>query len=597
MFEASCRHSSAPKSTVRKSLGMCILAIVLGLCAFGPKIPSDGNAADPPASGKTSGNGSGKEPSIDGIPLFSTWPQNQKPDAAIVLSGETFGFFQPCGCSRPQKGGLERRAQFMLTLKAKGWPVAGVDLGDMYPESIAVRDQGLLKYKFMMNALREMGYIAIGVGKNEFKVEIDRILGQYALQKLQPPFTLAANLIGMAGGKPQQREVRFQVPGANRPMVEDAEVANVGTVSVGVVGIVGKSARKEIADANYDTSISFREDTGALLTEIVQKLAANPKKPELHILLYQGSVVEAKKLAQDLPQFQVILCLADDSEPPQYPIEVGGKLHPAGQRTLVIQVGHKGRYVGVIGAFKRLGGGIDLKYQLVPLGEEYITPGTEPEALKTNPVLPVLENYARQVKEWNFTAEVPRVQHPAQILEPKLNLTFVGSAKCQNCHAAEFVKWQGTHHSHAFNALVKVAKRPSLREYDAECIVCHTVGFGYKTGYEDQIKTPQLLHVGCESCHGPGSGHAADPKNKVLLALQSPWKQTIEEKLPNLAFMKKMAELNGIERGQQKIAPATLRLINKTSEMCQRCHNHENDPNFDLYTNWPKIHHTAPPKN
>jgi hypothetical protein len=38
-------------------------------------------------------------------------------------------------------------------------------------------------------------------------------------------------------------------------------------------------------------------------------------------------------------------------------------------------------------------------------------------------------------------------------------------------------------------------------------------------------------------------------------------------------------------------------LINKASEMCMRCHNHENDPNFDLYTYWPKIHHTSPPKN
>jgi hypothetical protein len=603
MFDANYPHLAAQKSTTLKYVGMSILAGVLGFTSFGSTSWSGGTAADPPAAGKSAGKDSGKEPSIDGIPLFSTWPQNQKPDAAIVLSGETYGFFQPCGCSRPQKGGLERRAQFIQTLKTKGWPVAGVDLGDMYPESVAVRDQGLLKYKSMMNALREMGYIAIGLGKNEFKVEIDRILGQYALQKEQPPFTLAGNLRGMAGGKTQPREVRFQVPGSSRPMVDIAEISKVGTVSVGVVGIIGKSVREEVTNANYDPSITFKndkgefQDNGELLKKVVQSLAANPKKPELNILLYQGSVKEAEFLAKDWPQFQVILCLADDSEPPQYPIEVAGKLHPSGQRTLVIQVGHKGRYVGVVGAFKKAGGGVDLKYQLVPLGEEYVTPGTEAEALKANPVLPLLENYARQVKEWNFLAEVPRVAHPAQILEPKLNLTFIGSAKCQNCHAAEFVKWKGTHHSNAFDALEKTAKRPSLRQYDAECIVCHTVGFGYKTGYEDDKKTPELLNVGCESCHGPGSGHAADPKNKALLALQSPWKQQLNDKLPNLAFMNKMAALNGIERGQQPMAPATLRLINKTNEMCQRCHNHENDPNFDLYTNWPKIHHSAPPKN
>ncbi len=597
MYDAIQHIQFAPRTSIKVCGGICLFAVLLGSLGLSTSASLGGNSADPQPTGKESG----KEPSIGGIPLFASWPQNQKPDAAIVLSGETFGFFQPCGCTRPQKGGLERRAQFMLSLKAKGWPVAGVDLGDMYPESAAVRDQGLLKYKMMMNALREMGYIAIGIGKNEFKIEIDRVLGQYALQKDQPPFTLAGNLFGAAGGKTQTREERFKVPGTNRPMVDVAEVTNVGTVSVGVVGIVGKSVREEVTNANYDPSITFKNDkgefidNGVFLRGVVKKLDANPKKPELNILLYQGSVTEAKFLAQDWPQFQVILCLADDSEPPQYPIEVSGKHHTPGKPTLVIQVGHKGRYIGVLGVYKRATSGLDLKYQLVPLGEEYITPGTEDEARKANPILPLLENYAVQVKEWKFMDEVARVPHSAQILEPKLNLSYVGSTKCQGCHAGEFIKWQGTHHSHAFEALEKHAKRPSLRQYDAECIVCHTVGFGYKTGYEDDKKTPQLMHVGCESCHGPGSGHAADPRNKALLALQSPWKQNLDEKLPDTKFMKKMADLNGIERGQQQIPPATLRLLNKTNEMCQRCHNHENDPNFDLYTNWPKINHTSPP--
>jgi hypothetical protein len=349
---------------------------------------------------------------------------------------------------------------------------------------------------------------------------------------------------------------------------------------------------EKVTESKWDETIAF-EDNREFLKFMVAKIASQLKKTELNILLFQGSTEEARNLAQDWPQFQVILCLADDSEPPQYPIEVVGKLHPAGRKTLIIQVGHQGRYVGVLGVFKRAGGGVDLKYQLVPLGEEYITPGTDAEALKTNPVLPILENYAKKVKDWKLMDQVPRLPHPAQILEPKLNLNYIGSAKCQGCHAAEMAKWHETAHSKAFEALEKTAKRPSLRQFDGECIVCHTVGFGVKTGYENQIKTPNLLNVGCESCHGPGSGHAADPKNKALLALQAPWKQNPDERLPDANFMKKMADLNGIQRGQQVIPAAQLMLVNKTSEMCMRCHNYENDPHFDLYTYWPKIQHGA----
>ena len=63
-----------------------------------------------------------------------------------------------------------------------------------------------------MNAIREMGYIAVGVGKTEFAVEIDKILGEYALQKEQPPFLLAGNLMGVVEGKPISREERFPPP-------------------------------------------------------------------------------------------------------------------------------------------------------------------------------------------------------------------------------------------------------------------------------------------------------------------------------------------------------------------------------------------------
>src|SRR5262245_56177995 len=61
-------------------------------------------------------------------PLFQGWGKN--PDVVIVVSGEMHGYLQPCGCSRPQKGGLARRYNFIESLRKK-WPVVAGDLGDL----------------------------------------------------------------------------------------------------------------------------------------------------------------------------------------------------------------------------------------------------------------------------------------------------------------------------------------------------------------------------------------------------------------------------------------------------------------------------------
>ena len=105
---------------------------------------------------------------------------------------------------------------------------------------------------------------------------------------------------------------------------------------------------------------------------------------------------------------------------------------------------------------------------------------------------------------------------------------YVGTERCTDCHVAAGKVWEKTPHSHAYKTLVD-AKRPSNRQYDPECIVCHTVGFGYQTGFRSEKETPKLLNVGCESCHGPGSLHASNPNDEALRAEMNPWKAPEDE--------------------------------------------------------------------
>jgi hypothetical protein len=547
--------------------------------------------ADPPAA-------KGKETLVGGFPLFHNWPKGQKPDAVIVLTGQTFGFLQPCGCSRPQIGGLERRAVFIESLRAKGWPVTAVDLGDLYPEHVALAEQGKLKYVATMNALRDMGYVAVGIGQTEMKADLIGLLADYALQKEQRPFTLAGNAQGRVQGKLIPRLQFFPVPqGAKRPLVDQIEVAQVGAVPVGVAGVVGTALRDENQKQKWDESLDFSSAKDAI-QEAAKALAGHAPKPQLNVLILQGPVEEAEKTAKDFPQFQVILCRSESDLPRLQPQSVA---HANGTSTLIVQAGHRGQHVVVLGAFKKTDGTFDLKYQLVPLGEEYITPGTDEEALKANKALQALDSYAKAVQAANFLPKYPRTLHPAQIhagaLKPPVNLTYVGTDACKGCHLAEFNKWKAVPHSHAMDTLEKVAKRPSLRNLDGECVKCHTVGFDHKSGYVDEKTTPNLRHVGCESCHGPGSGHVAAPKNADFLAYMSPWKQAGAAKLPNAEFMKKMADTPEAERGKIAIQPAQQFLLRQVENMCMKCHEHETDPHFDLYKNWPKIDHTglAPP--
>lgn len=584
--------ASHPLTARVKTRPLAVLGLVAALFTSACVAGTPGTVPSPPLPLNTDPpKDAPGAPTIGGRPLFADWPANVKPDAVVVLTGQTFGFVQPCGCSRPQTGGLERRAVFMESLRAKGWPVAGVDLGDVYPEKSPIRDQGQFKYVASMNALREMGYLAVGVGKTELSADFFALLGAYGWQKEQRPFTLAGNAVGTSGGKVIPREEIFNVPAKGaRPAVELIEVGKVGDVPVGVAGVVGKSLALAAKDAKWNETLDFLEVQDTLKSATVA-LAAHPLKPQLNVLIYQGSSDDAAKVAKDFPQFRVILCQADTDLAPLTPATAPGT------NTLVVQVGHKGQHIGVLGAFKKSDGSFDLKYQLVPMGEEYITPGKDEDARKANKVLPILDEYAKQVKAANLLASYPRAQNSAQIqaqgLNPPQKLTYIGSEACKKCHEAEYAIWSKTPHGHAMDALEKVATRPTLRQYDPECVRCHVVGFEHPTGYENETKTPHLKHVGCESCHGPGSGHAGNPRDKALNALITPWKQTEAGvfHLPSLEFMKKMADTPAPERGRVAIAPAQQLLLTKVEGTCMKCHDGENDPHFDLYKYWPKIAH------
>ena len=87
-------------------------------------------------------------------------------------------------------------------------------------------------------------------------------------------------------------------------------------------------------------------------------------------------------------------------------------------------------------------------------------------------------------------------------------IAFVGSRTCAACHTSAYLWWQRTAHAHAYRTLQRRG-----RELDLDCIACHVTGFEQLGGARIG-RLEELADVGCESCHGPGSKHADDPRSR-----------------------------------------------------------------------------------
>ncbi|HKI38627.1 MAG TPA: multiheme c-type cytochrome [Gemmataceae bacterium] len=580
------RKSGSARGTAVKvaALLLATLCLVIGAaCWF--RAPRDGDNPPPPTSSETS-------PETD-EGHFQGWPKG-KPAFVLVLSGQQHGYLLPCGCSDPQYGGLVRRYNFVESLKARGWDVVAYDLGDVPqiqgPAKLP-NIQGLIKYRYAMDAMKLIGYSAVSFGEYEAALPLTAAMDEYALNNKEP-VVLAANLLG--------KDKDFSDPARTAPEWGKSYVgswqvtATPGGINVGATGIIGTHDPEAIDDlikkGLLPANVNIPTSVGGEITRIDSRFkfegankavpaglaAMGVKKPDFRVLLYQGPPELAKVLAQVAPQFNVILCV-DVDEPPQRQIVVN---HPGGRETFIVRVGHKGKYVGLVGVYAtgKPGNPFEMHYHLESMGPKYATPAAK---VKDHPIVALMENYTKELKRDDYLAMYGKVPHATQAALKGMpgfagaKAGYAGSDSCRQCHPHAYDVWKDSKHHVAYNTLV-TAKNPSLREYDAECIVCHTVGFRYQDGFANEKATPKLKDVGCESCHGPCDIHKKNPNNAALYALINPWKAPKDE--------------TPAQKGQR---------MGRIEGMCRECHDEENDVHWNFAAKWvpKKIIHMTPPPN
>jgi hypothetical protein len=99
-------------------------------------------------------------------------------------------------------------------------------------------------------------------------------------------------------------------------------------------------------------------------------------------------------------------------------------------------------------------------------------------------------------------AGCPPVTTPPTTGNTGLTGKYIGSETCGACHASIHTNWAGTLHATALEALEAIGQGSN-----AECLPCHTVGFGQEGGFVDRQTTNLLAGVGCEDCHGAAKDH------------------------------------------------------------------------------------------
>ncbi len=466
---------------------------------------------------------------------FPEWP---KPAFTLVATAEQRGYFEPCGCTANQLGGMTRRAGLFRRLQQLGWPVYGVDAGSI---SSRTGTQAQMKFEATLEAFRQLKYMALAVGPEELRLEPGYLLSQHLTDGAEYVGFVSANL------------TFFGSPDVGTPL--SRRVFEAGGVKVGVTSVMSEAIRREVLpDESSGGDVTWTEPAVAL-QGVLQQFEA--EQVQVRILLAQTTLAEARTLAEQYPAFDVVISAQGFGDGEATAEQIG--------RVRLVQVGEKGRTAGVLGFYP---GDEEqpVRYELVTL--------SGPRFGDDAAMVEIMRGYQQRLQDERIAAAQPATGHPT-------GAGFVGAQKCGECHTKALQVWQQSAHSHALESLDPAAGRPGAerlhginRSADPECLACHVGGWDprnfvrYHGGFlpaeqtetdADRLQAALLPGNQCENCHGPGSRHV---------------------------------EL--IEAGNTAAAAVEVRMTLEQARGdagCVKCHDGDNSPEFDFDSYWKQIQH------
>jgi len=374
----------------------------------------------------------------------------------VFLTGNELGSMKPCGCSGGQLGGLARRST-VLKNAAKDRRLI-LDTGSLVAGE---GEQDLIKFNVIIRAFELLGYDLVNLTKDDLR--------------------LARNL-GLLGNMGAYMKV----------------ISADGAADANVPAKFGKQV--ELDGKKYVVTVASFDMRSGKIEQVEELFGPASDLQDVRILIMRGC--EPDKIdsaAKKLGFLDCVVCADDADDRPRI-------IGDPDRKPLVITAGRLGKYVGRLditavnpvrnprptagarheGISNGVKGSLELRFQQVAVAEDL----AEDQALAR-----LYEEYQLIVKESGLLERQGRISLAD-------GLKYAGSASCKVCHTYAYERWSEKRHADAYATLEKVGSA-----YDPECVVCHSVGMRYESGFVSPEKTPQLKDVGCENCHGPGSEH------------------------------------------------------------------------------------------
>lgn len=339
-----------------------------------------------------------------------------------------------------------------------------VDSGDLLNEDEEIPESVLastkLKAEVIVEVYNRIGIDAVNVG------ELDLVFGVEFLKELEKKYNfpfISANLTDET----------------DTPIFRPYVIKEVNGIKVGIFGLMGDTSEMVSKVKKLSGGTVTVQDTQKAAESVVRELSG---KVDYLIALTHQKTNRDWVIARRVEGIDLVVGGHDKLK----------KRKPSkADETLIVRAGEKNQYQGMLEV--TLDGAGTADNSLVPFGGK-LADDPEVKAMISAYNDKVVELYRLASKEGGDA----------------LSSSASRSMVCAPCHAEQVEQWQTTDHARAFETLVRNSK-----EYDPNCLKCHTTRFEQPEGFSMKLQQPSLVNVGCESCHGYSEDHSNEETTPV----------------------------------------------------------------------------------